>query len=535
MFVPQLPGSTNPDGNVIYFGPVSSSNLTGTAKTIAERKITYDFTRLALLAFQGARAPAFEFSRASFVEPWYYGMADAAALQIAFQAAGSPANFNPSDIGTYALSVYDYLNRPELGNAYIYPRAVNDRALAMAAFRLAMAQAAFLKIYVENQNFFSQFNARLYGRGAAGASISPAELKSLAAGVVPNVEGRNFNDWVRAQYALDATVTTGQKLYLVTYPLATSTDIPNPSASAFVQAFVTNSDGSETPSTGFGSLRAFDQNGVDISASSGDLAAQNFLSFNNSGRPGEAEAVVGFSSFNASNRMLVTVKAYYGQAEATNYVPYGAAGDSSSPLSYFGGTLGGQNGVLQISESATQNVSVTNGTWAASAPYPSGPRVQTAFTFGGATVRRNTAWLSAGRQLRSAPFLLQVPATQTALNFSTPAGQSQIRMVSLPGFPLQTDEAAALNIAPADLKLARYRPNLSPVSTNASGALVFGIGGDRYELYPNISAPLAPGRGYWLGRRAKRLLDHGAGEFAARRPSLRSAAAGRLESDWRAV
>ena len=504
-FTPQLPGSTNPDGNVISFG---YSNV-GASTAIIEQKNTYNFTRVALLAFQGSRAPSFDFANALFVESWYYGMADAAALQIAYLAAGSPANFNPSSLGFYALPLYDYLNRPELGNAFVYSRTDPEdetKALAISAFRITMAQAAFTKIAVENPNFFAQFNARLYARGAAGASISPAELKSIAAGIVPNVEGRSFGDWIRAQYALDATVTTGQKLYLTVYPVSSSSSYNNgiPSATVYVQGFVTNSDGSEVGSTGFGSIRAFDSNGTDISNLSENLSANNVFTFNNTARPGEAivgnTSIIGFRSFNASNRQLVTLKASFKEAEAINYVPYGAAGDSTSPSSFFGGTLGGQNGVLQLSESATQNVSVTRGTWAATVPYPSGPRVKTAFTFGGATVRRNTAWLGAtGAQLRSSAFLLEVPSSLQTLNFSTPAGQSQIRMVSLPGFPVKTDEAAALNLAPAALQLARYLPNLSPATVAANGSLQFGIGGDRYEIYPNISAPIAPGRGYWLG------------------------------------
>ncbi len=497
-YTPPAVGSSN--GGIISFG---YSTLTTDAVN------TFNFTRLVLLAFQGPRVPAYDFDKGSYVEPWLFGMADAAALQVAYLAGGSRADFNPSSVSTYALTLYDYLNRPELGNAFIYPRPNDDdpegRAdeLAISFFRAAMAQSAFLKIAVENPQFYAQFNARLYARGAAGTSISPAELKGLAASVAPTVEGRSFSDWVRAQYALDATVTTGQKLYMVAYPIAVGARIGNvpttaPTASVFAQAFVTNADGSETASTGYGSLRAFDQSGRDISLQSSNLASNNVLSFNNADAPGQAEAVIGFQNTSASNRMLVTLKANYGQAEATNYSPYGAAGNSTSVSSYFGGTLGGQNGPLQLSGSATQNVNVVNGTWAATAPYPSGPRVQTAFTFGGVTVRRNTAWLAPGSQLRSAAFLLEVPSVLQTLNFSTPAGQSQIRMVSLPGFPTETDEAAALNLAPNALKLARYRPNLSPAVSN-NGALQFGIGGDRYEIYPNISAPIAPGRGYWLG------------------------------------
>ena len=494
-FTAQLPGSTSDAGNTIFFGYDSSrSNAVN----------TYNFTRLVFLAFQGARAPSYDFAEGSFVEPWYYGMADAAALQIAYLSGGSRADFNPSAVGNYALGFYDYLNRPELGNAFVYSRTDRDNELAISFFRVAMAQAAFLKVSIENPNFFAQFNARLYARGAAGASIAPAELKSLAAGVTPTVEGRAFSDWVRAQYALDATVTTGQKLYLVVYPLAAGNAAAGvPAATIFTQAFVTNSDGSESPSSGFGSLRAYDLGGTDISNLSGTLNDNNVLSFNNSQRPGEgtlsSESVVRFASLSGSNRMLVTLKASFAQAEATNYVPYGAAGTGTSVSSFFGGVLGAQNGSLQLSGSANQNVAVTRGTFEASVAYPSGPRVQTALTFGGVTQYRNTAWLTAGDQQRSVAFLLQVPSALQSLNFSAPAGQSPIRMISLPGFPVATDEAAALNIAPAALDLARYRPSLSPATVAANGALQFGIGSDRYELYPNIAEPMAPGRGYWLG------------------------------------
>jgi len=54
-----------------------------------------------------------------------------------------------------------------------------------------------------------------------------------------------------------------------------------------------------------------------------------------------------------------------------------------------------------------------------------------------------------------------------------------------------------LGLDPRTLLLARYRPNLSPASFSANG-IQFGISNDRHELYPNISQPIAPGRGYWL-------------------------------------
>ncbi len=459
---------------------------------------TYNFTRLALIAFQGPRVPAFNFLAGDYVEPWLYGMADAGAILVAYQAQGSPANFNPSALGGYVLPVYDFLNRPELSNAYIYPRSGSD--LAISAFRLAMAQAAFLKMSVENPNFLAQFNAALYGRGAAGTAISVSELQGLAAGVVPTVEGRSFSDWVRAQYALDSNVTSGQKLYLALLPSpAPATGDTRPGFSGFAQAFATDNAGSETASGGLGSVAVFDETGRDVSNLSVELLQNNVLNFGADPQfPGEARFGAGFSSLGTPDRALLTVKARYGQAEATSYFPAGVVGNVNSTSSFYGGTLGGQNGLLQLSGSATQNVPVTRGVWEASAPYSSGPRVQTAFTFGGVTLRRNTAFLAPGNSARSVGFLLQVPSSLQTLNFTAPAGQSQLRMVSLPGFPIKTDEAAALNLAPDALKLARYRPNLSP-ATLQNGSLVFGIGAGSYEIYPNISAPLAPGRGYWLG------------------------------------
>jgi hypothetical protein len=47
------------------------------------------------------------------------------------------------------------------------------------------------------------------------------------------------------------------------------------------------------------------------------------------------------------------------------------------------------------------------------------------------------------------------------------------------------------------LLLARYRPNLAPQGFTQNG-ITYGITADKHELYPNISEPFAPGRGYWL-------------------------------------
>ena len=482
------PAATNPGGGLIQF---DYDDRAGVSTAIN----LYNFTRVVLLAFQGPRVPAFNFAVGNYVEPWLFGMSDAAALLVAFQVAGSPANFDAAALTNYVLPVYDFLNRPELGNAYIYPRDGSD--IVISDFRSAMAQSAFLKIAIENPAFFAGFNAKLYARGAARAPITPAELQALAASVVPSVEGQDFNDWVRRQYALDATVTSGPKLYLGLVPTLSGS---NADVLGSALAFKTNADGSETALTGYGSLAAFDETGRDISAFSSELRGDNVLSFNDPSAPGAANVRAAFAPFGSPERALITVKARLGETEATSYVPYRVAGTLTSAPSYFGGTLGAQSGTLQISGSANQSVVVARGAWAATARYPSGPRVQTQFALGGATLRRNTAWLTPGdgALVRSVGFLLEAPSNLQTFNFAAPAGASHLRMISLPFTPLQTDEARALNKTSAALALARYRPRLSE-PTAQNGALVFGIGGDRYEIYPDISAPFAPGRGYWLG------------------------------------
>ena len=464
----------------------------------------YNFTRLALTAFQGQRVPAFNFNAGNYVEPWLFGASDAAALLVSYGAAGSPANFDPSLLDFYVLPVYDFLNSPDLGNAYIYPR--NGANLVVSDFRRAMAGAAFLKIAIENPDFFAQFNAALYARGAAGDPISPAQLEAIAAGVVPFVEGQSFNTWVRNQYVLDTSVRVGQKLYLAINPVASGTaTMGRAEFGGFAEAFVTNTDGSEAASTGYGSERAYDETGREISGFSPDLSARGgLLNFTDTTNPGQAFAGAGFNDFGAPGRALVTIRLRFGQAEAVGYFPFNVAGTQNSLSSYYGGTLGVQNGGLQLGGSADETVPLARGAWAASSAYPSGPRVRTQFALGGSVLARNTAWLVPSTAARSVGFLLRAPANLRTLTFSLPPGGSRLRMVSLPFEPLQGDEAAALGLSSASTApdgtgapLARFVPDLSEPSLQ-NGALVFGVGGDKYEIFPDFSMPARAGQGFWL-------------------------------------
>ena len=75
------PAATNNTGGTIFFGYNDGNN---------QAVNTYNFTRVALIAFQGPRVPAFDFAKGSYVEPYLYGAADAGAFLVAYKAQGSP-------------------------------------------------------------------------------------------------------------------------------------------------------------------------------------------------------------------------------------------------------------------------------------------------------------------------------------------------------------------------------------------------------------------------------------------------------------
>jgi hypothetical protein len=136
--------------------------------------------------------------------------------------------------------------------------------------------------------------------------------------------------------------------------------------------------------------------------------------------------------------------------------------------------------------------------------YVSGPSVKTSFeivpTDGGARKKlwRNSAWALFGGEPQALAVLLETAPGNDAFTLNLDLeGDNHWRMMSLPLFPVETDEANVLGITPASsLKLARYRPNLEAVA--ATRNIIFGITVKRHDLYPSIPEPFAPGRAYWI-------------------------------------
>ncbi|BCM94008.1 hypothetical protein IAD21_05903 [Abditibacteriota bacterium] len=505
----------NVDGASTYFPPASGSSGAGEidfdfVNTGVAGENEFRLLKLVLNAFQGPRVPAFDFNNGLYVEPYLLGSSEAAALQILYKAQGSKTTFDPRLYADYVLPFYDAFNSPTLGNAFIYPESGD---VTVSDFRLAMAQAAFLKLYTEKETFFSDFNTALYARGTARSPISTDELETLAAGVCPTVEGLPFRAWVREQGALNARVQTGNKLYLVALPSrANATGDTRPPVAVFAEAFATDASGNDVPLyagapkdrngnllAAYGTLDAFDETGRNINSFSNELTGSTVLTFNDSTAPGEATKAAAFLPFGSPAAARVTLRARLGATEGTAIFPYGAAGTTSSPTTFYGATLGGTTGTIALtSGTQTQNIPIARGTFASVLTPISGPRVKTTLSDGTKTFVRNTAWLAPGTTVRSLEFLLSgagAAVSSSALTLNTANGR--LKMIAFPLRPVARDEATALNIPASSLSLARYRPDLSPATT-VNGGLQFGIGGSKYEIYPNISQSPEAGRGYWL-------------------------------------
>lgn len=480
------PSST--DGGTIYYRYAGNES---------EAVNEYNLTRLYLLAFQGPNTFSYDFRKGNYIESWQGGFADAAALLSMYSAQGARPNFNPALLGAYVLPAYDLFNHPELSNAYIYSHTSED--MVISDFRAAMAQAAWLKVAVEDPSFFAKFNKLYYAQVPARTAVQMSQLKGIASSVLPNIEGLSFNDWIRRQYALDTSVTTGQKLYAAISPLPANSG--KAGFEGFVQAFTTTASGDETPSSGYGTISAFDEKGVNINAKSEELRASNVLDFtiDEAIAPGQAYIKAFFTGLGAPDQARITLQMRQRAAETSAVFPY-ISSTTASQSTYYGVTSYGDSGSLTLTPSGgtAQNVAVARGAWAGTQPYNGGPTVKTTIKLGSKTFQRNTAWLVPSNAARGVGFVIDGAATSSNFNLKTAGGASKVRMISLPLFPNENDEASILGIPANDLDLARYRPNLSP-TTLKDGVLEFGIGSDKHEIYPEITGSMVPGRGYWLG------------------------------------
>lgn len=491
----ELPLAGDPaSGGTIRYQPVMSGG--GLSESQAVNINHYNLARLILIAFHG---PAiFDF------DAWELGFSDAAALVVLFQDLGRPADFDPSQLGTYLLPVYDLFNRPDLGNPVFF---TTTASASLGFYRAGMAQAAWLKVWVERNSFFSAFNQAYYAALAANARTAGniVLLKQIAAQQVPLVEGTNFADWSRRQEVLDTGITTGEKLWTAVLPEpAETTGDTRSTCFGIAQHYRTLANGDEQALAGTARVHAFNEAGADVTALSAELKIDNQVIFNQDGEaefnsqhaPSGALPVIGFSGLGAVDRARLKLLVVAPAVEATAVFPYNVAGTTAAPAAFYGAVSGVTDGsvTVKVGAATLAATSLQRGVFSRTGVFPSGPGVKASFTVTAngltTTLQRNAAWAMRQGIAQSCGVLLDVPATDQALNLTVRRGVvNRFRMLSLPVFPRDPDEAAMLGVPPAQLLLAHYMPLLQPGS---------GVTADRYQLYPNIADRPAPGIAYWI-------------------------------------
>ncbi|MBC8103568.1 MAG: hypothetical protein H7Z41_13400 [Cytophagales bacterium] len=313
---------------------------------------------------------AFHGSAVFRYDAWEQGFARAAAavlvrdpaVQGFLRANGAPTLADdPSSLGHFSwLPFYELLNQPPLGNSTFFPPTQANTPTditgtgRMILARLGMSGAAWLKVYIENQNFFRDFNADYYAQFNGNANLGgdvPA-LRAIAAGKLPGgVEGISFGDWFTRQYILDTSVSAGQKLFafVTPFPLEDVGGTVDQSPSVILVYFRTLADGDEELLNGPAYATYLDSSNATIQLGQGSV---------------QIEQGAGFftPNVNLSGQDRYSLNFTAGGLTVRTYLPFGFTGD-------FQGVVVGANslgGNVTVQQTTLPPVSTRGGSSSAS-------------------------------------------------------------------------------------------------------------------------------------------------------------------------
>ncbi len=409
---------------------------------------------------------AFHDDLAFFYDTWEQGFIRAAATAVQVTPGVAPG-YDPVNPGPfYCLSIYEAENQPALGNSTFYPASGFS---GMLVWRVAMAWSAWYKCYIEDPQFFANFNELYYHSFSEGLQGDVPGLKDIAASAVGSVEGMNFYDWYRRQYVLDTSVRTGSKLYTWNIPLEQAVAL-------IVEHYVTDGSGNEAPRGGQArciywnynhTLSLYAEEGSVIDVASGGASA------------GEGYLIPTF--FNVGGAQLITVQIDLNGLRGEYPYPYSVRGFDPGENDFYGGVRGGPEATIDVFGGFSgSDISAQRAVFGTSL---SGGRLQpaqleiTTTNPDSDTFSRtvNVGWDSYVVFLEGGG---QSSSTHTFL-----AGSNGLQMITIPVLAEETDAATLLGVPAGELLLARWEPGRVP-----SG---------RYEIWPDI-APFAPGRGFWI-------------------------------------
>jgi hypothetical protein len=441
-----------------------------------------------------AMAQTFHGPLAIGYDAWEMGMARAAAVVVAQDLQGQFPTTQPIDPAAdfYYTPYYDVLNQPALGNNTFLPPTKSNQTLTglggMLVPRLQMASTAWLKCFIQNPQFFINFNNAYYDAWQADHTVAnnTVRLQQLASTAVGGtVEGQPFSTWFQQQYVLDTSVTPGPKEFLFVTPTLPDTTTPSDGAAIVVLYYNTTPTGDEIDLNSVCNPIFYDYSYTATLTLTGADQPINIVR-------GEGYTSPLFSGIAQAQRIeadfpvnSVNSRLYYPVHQFIN--------GNGNPNEFLGVVVGSDNGTLSASftggNGTVVNTPVAQGAFGA----VGGPAIpdnftQVTLTFtpaGGGqpiTYKRNVfqrkANMNTGLSNVSSLFILYAPSQTELLYHVFLAGP---QMVSLPIQPLVPDLAQVFGLPPSQTLLAMWRQD---------------AGGDNYLRYPSM--PLyQPGYGFW--------------------------------------
>ncbi|MCL6475322.1 MAG: hypothetical protein K6U75_09755 [Firmicutes bacterium] len=433
-------------------------------------------------------------------DAWEEGFARAMTLVVAHRVAQllgipDPDGFFKTDPNFHALPFYDLLNQPALGNNVFIAPSLKQLPISPGSLggmylpRMQMAGSAWLKVYLEDPDFFKKFNAQYYAQYNPNEPIKLRgdipRLKAIAASVLSNggtVEGLPFDLWYERQYVLDTSVSFGRKIYAWVVPDRADEGQDNPGISMVLMYYRTTADGDEIPLSGVCYPVYWDYNQQNRLFLGAQYERIDIVD-------GEGTVAPLFINIGGAQRVLIDLP-----LEGLHLrIPYasGYGGTKTNPNNLYATVLGLDSGTVHIRNSlgVEGSAALAQGGFGVNLPAPAFEQ-PARYTV---TIKDTSGNTVATRRVnlgyQEAVLVLEASDSAQTLTHSFSAG---LQMISLPILPFATDNADALGLARSQLLLAHWRQDTP--------------GENKYLLYPT-APPFRPGVGYWVKLRSNIIAD----------------------------
>ena len=442
-------------------------------------------------------------------EAWERGMARAATMITLgnLVRAGQLTDIDPADPLSHALPTYDLLNQPPLGNDRFYPTSQANSSITgfggMIIPRLMMSGSAWMKVAIEDPQFFKTFNSLYYSAAAgdAGTVNSISSLRGLArqaltADGTSSVEGLDFTEWYPRQYVLDTSVSPGVKEYAYVQASRATAALDDPALAIVLVYYRTTLDASnisnELPLSGTCYPIYWDYtytNRLFLGAQYERLDVRN----------GEGSIVPVFPNTlggtDTSGRMRITIDLPINYETVRLYTAPRQMGPLETPSTIWGSLIGADTGIVQLDTETGVSVQL--------------PVVQGSFgpiKNPDGTYQNVDAFTRPGR---------------STLTYTSPTGTKTIRKINtgynelVPVIYVSDPISERTHLFPAGPQMISFP--IRPLQPRAGDALLDPISGsplfndgnlllaqwrqditaeDKYQRYPTLD-PIAPGKGYW--------------------------------------